>query len=329
MIGVNSMAKQKSYIVDFKFKIKDPAKKLVESNSFNINIKEIIELERNKDNFDDFLSLLPKDKHGVYVVYDDKGCMYVGETKDIEGFHGRFEGHEHLKSFKVKSKKITLYVIDKKYDNDRLLFEKLKIRELDPYLNKTQNKKLSIEYTERVMRELKEKAEEFIEFLSNDMGINEDKLNKVNMENKVATHLNAVLTILESPESLDDKTGETTALEENTLNTVIYRDKNFEMIPCFCTGGECDMCQETGFLLVKSKCKKCDQGVSVKEQGLCSACRGTGYKIVKPLETTVVNQNCLVCSGTGKDADDNACEECKGEGMVKLRKINSSFEENK
>lgn len=85
---------------------------------------------------DTVIRSLPDDKHGVYVIYDDKGCLYVGKTWQGLGFRGRIRTHKNLDVFSAQANFISLFYIDGSNTQQILLFERIKIAQLNPTLNR-------------------------------------------------------------------------------------------------------------------------------------------------------------------------------------------------
>ena len=89
---------------------------------------------------------LPSDKCGVYVIYSQKdtdNCLYVGKTWDNDGFKGRFTKHKsekkHWDDFVIDAHSVSLFFIDKDEPQHILLFERIKIAQLNPLLNRDEN----------------------------------------------------------------------------------------------------------------------------------------------------------------------------------------------
>lgn len=293
----------------------------------NIKIKNIIELQREEcEDFESIFQGLPKDKHGVYVVYDNTNCIYVGETKNSKGFFGRFQNHHYLTEFRTRARRIILYVIDKKNDNDRLLFEKLKIKELNPVLNKAENKKQSLMYTEDVFEYLRDITKTLIEKLPNseDLNINEDEFKKI--DKRIAKELSQVILMLEkiipdSQENVEEKAFE----NEAGVDTLFINNPNIIDCP-HCSGENCDICLSTGKLKIEpdSKCVKCKGSGLLNNGYYCSYCNKIGFKNYTPFETSDINiyyKQCNECGGNGNSVDDEVCKICNGSGYIKRKEI--------
>jgi len=70
---------------------------------------------------------------GVYVIYNGVECIYVGQTGAKLGIKNRLRYHKRYKDFVENAKVIVCYEVNEK--NDRLLFERIKISQLNPKLN--------------------------------------------------------------------------------------------------------------------------------------------------------------------------------------------------
>ncbi|MEX3624689.1 hypothetical protein [Viridibacillus arvi] len=320
------MKKQKSYEVGLNISIINIAatKKLKK-----IKIENIIELQREEcEDLDSIFQRLPKDKHGVYIVYDNTNCIYVGETKNSNGFFGRFQNHHYLTEFRTKARRIILYVIDKKYDNDRLLFEKLKIKELNPVLNKEENKKQSLMYTQDVFEYLRDITKTLIEELPNseDLNINEDEDELVKIDKRIAKELSQVISMLEkiipdSQENVEEKAFE----NEDGVDTLFINNPNFIDCP-HCSGEKCDICLSTGKLKIErnSKCAKCKGSGFLNNGYYCDNCNKVGFTNYTPFETSDINnydKQCNECGGNGKSVDDEVCKICNGSGYIIRKEI--------
>ncbi|MGE7932353.1 hypothetical protein [Viridibacillus arvi] len=106
----------------------------VNDKPVEVNFEEGYILDWNDTN--DVLEQLPKDKHGVYTIFEEDKCIYVGKTWATNGFYGRLSAHEKLDTFKKRADKITLFFIEKDNTNEILLFERIKISQLEPILNR-------------------------------------------------------------------------------------------------------------------------------------------------------------------------------------------------
>ncbi|PFR04421.1 hypothetical protein COK31_11160 [Bacillus cereus] len=319
------MKKEKSYDVGLKIK------GIVEEEYLvlpKIEINEILVKEWKEDNP---ISSLPSDKHGVYVVYRNNKCLYVGETKNKDGFKGRFQNHHYLKEFKVRATKVILYVIDKEKHNDRVLYEKLKIKELNPILNRVEEREKSINYTLSIIDEVKQNVKELIEifgegFNGESQEVEKNVVNNIRQVQEILKQVNPMEYVLgNNQEIIQQENGLTPRLNYNSI----------KVVDCMMCNGEnnCDICNGNGKLIVKSICTDCD-GVGYKEgstninnKGYCKTCEGTGYSSFTAFEennhTNFYIESCKVCENTGINVDEEPCEECKGKRFIVVREPNS------
>lgn len=78
---------------------------------------------------------LPDDKKGVYIIYSETGePLYIGSTGNKKGFRGRLSKHHNKELFGLKAEHIKMYYIED--PTARLLFERIKIHQLEPILNR-------------------------------------------------------------------------------------------------------------------------------------------------------------------------------------------------
>lgn len=91
---------------------------------------------------------LPNNERGVYVVYgkpdrrdseSPNHVLYVGETGN--NFRTRFQNHDYRTLFVLFATKVHLYKFNNNEDAERILFEKAKILDLEPLLNKPRTPK--------------------------------------------------------------------------------------------------------------------------------------------------------------------------------------------
>lgn len=306
----------------------------VEKDNYNslspiIKINNIVPMEWDDD---DFVSKLPVDKYGVYIVYEEGTCIYVGETRNNEGFKGRFENHHYLDEFNAKATKVVLYQMDRNLDNDRILFEKIKIKELNPILNRAENRDESIQYSASVLEGIRNKTDDLIELFSNDSKFTNDQIEE--MDKRTAKNFRAVLEILNQldPRGYVENDSRELALRENEIHSIISRT----IVGCpRCSGGQCDVCEGHQQIIVKSKCKKC-RGIGYTaskkaknakslEDSYCDKCRGTGYDFIpydETIHTKLYTEPCPSCENTGATGDE-VCSECNGERFVTFREVES------
>lgn len=287
----------------------------------NIVIDEVLVKEWEEDKF---VLSLPRDKHGVYVVYENHKCLYVGETRNQQGFKKRFQGHQYLKEFNARATKVILYVIDKEKHNDRVLYEKLKIKELNPILNRVEERKKSIDYTLSVINEVKLNVEELIEIF------NEDFTGDVKeVEKNVVKNIRAVQKILREINPIEYVFGDNQEVsqEENGL-TPRLNYHSIKVVDCMMCNGEkhCKICNGNGKLIAKSICENCDgDGYKDNYVDYCKTCKGTGYSSFTVFEennhTSLYVENCRVCENTGVNVDEKPCDECKGNRLIVKREV--------
>ena len=84
----------------------------------------------------------PKDKHGVYVVYNYNGeVIYVGKTLDKVGFFGRLSSnHQYFDTFKKDCDHIEFFYLENSLEI--LMFERAKILQFDPLLNRDDDERI-------------------------------------------------------------------------------------------------------------------------------------------------------------------------------------------
>lgn len=124
----------------------------------NIGPSYVISWKRDDSNYN-FLSEL-KGISGVYVIYDDSGCMYVGTSGGKRGIFNRLRYHEKLTHFKETAELVVCYRFDDK--KERLLFEMVKIIQLNPSLN-SDEKGLTEELIRKYEDEVEDKIWDIIE----------------------------------------------------------------------------------------------------------------------------------------------------------------------
>jgi len=95
------------------------------------------------DERDFTFTFLPNNEEGVYIVYGkvDRNdfhskthVLYVGESGD--DFRTRFQKHDYRALFVLFATRVVLYKFKDGEDAERILFEKAKILDLKPLLNK-------------------------------------------------------------------------------------------------------------------------------------------------------------------------------------------------
>ncbi|MGG4289974.1 hypothetical protein ABEW81_19440 [Priestia megaterium] len=95
------------------------------------------------DEQDTTFKFLPNDTQGVYIVYgkcdrnndkEEDKIVYVGETGD--SYRIRFQKHEYRLFFVLFATKIKLIKFSSGRDDERVFYEKAKILDLEPILNK-------------------------------------------------------------------------------------------------------------------------------------------------------------------------------------------------
>lgn len=88
-------------------------------------------------------TFLPNNEEGVYIVYgkvdrhaynSPTHVLYVGESGD--DFRTRFQKHDYRALFVLFATRVVLYKFKDGEDAERILFEKAKILDLKPLLNK-------------------------------------------------------------------------------------------------------------------------------------------------------------------------------------------------
>ncbi|CAH0298947.1 hypothetical protein [Peribacillus sp. Bi134] len=86
----------------------------------------------------------PKDKHGVYVAYNDSNeVIYVGKTWNKVGFFGRLSSaHHYFDTFKKECERIEFFYLEKSLDI--LMLERAKILQFDPPLNRDDDDRIKI-----------------------------------------------------------------------------------------------------------------------------------------------------------------------------------------
>ena len=316
------MKSEKSFDIGVKLKGKKIEEYLLLPN---IEVDEIIEKEWKGDNFH---STLPNNKYGVYVVYDNDKCLYVGETKSKNGFKGRFKDHYYLKEFRSRATKIIMYIISKEKHNDRVLFEKLKIKELNPILNRAEEREISINYSNKVLVEIEQYVRELIDIFGDD----EDNRNTKSeeMEAVVIKNVRKVKNILDQVNPKEFVYGDNLEdhIEGGMSQQLNY--KSIKVIDCMMCNGdkECDICLGNGKLIGEKLCNDCD-GIGFSEKsnknGYCKTCRGTGFssfKVFNEREHIKLSiEKCKICESTGKDVDGDLCKECNGARFIIIEEL--------
>ncbi|MCM3390608.1 hypothetical protein M3649_21220 [Ureibacillus chungkukjangi] len=125
---------------------------------WELEVEETDFIKWNRDNW----KWLPNDKEGVYVIYKEDGTpLYIGTTGNKDGFRGRLRKHNKKKYFLLEAGYIKLYYIAN--PTSRLLFERIKIHQLEPILNR--DFKHLIEITDDYVQNLKEDVAETVDLL--------------------------------------------------------------------------------------------------------------------------------------------------------------------
>lgn len=308
------MKDQKSYDVGLKVKGHNIEEYLV------LPKIEVIDIVEENWIGDDFHLSLPSDKHGVYVVFENDKCLYVGETKNQKGFKGRFEGHHYLREFRTNATKIILYIIDKEKHNDRVLFEKLKIKELNPILNRTERREDSIKYSLNVIEGIKQDINELIDIFGQGTNIDQKELEKDVIKN--------FRTIHEILDQIDPEKYVYGNKSQHVSGSGLNPQLNYtsiKVIDCVMCNGEkeCRVCGGNGKLVVEEVCNDCD-GIGYREgsndKGYCSICKGTGYSVFTVFEknnhTKLFLESCSTCDNTGEDVSEEVCEVCNGKRYI-------------
>ncbi|WP_218923365.1 GIY-YIG nuclease family protein [Bacillus toyonensis] len=287
-----------------------------------IKINKVEEYEWHKEDAD-FIYKLPSDKYGVYIVYSEKECIYVGETTMNGGFQHRFKKHHYLQEFLVEARRVVLYEMDQERNNERILLEKIKIKELNPILNRAEKKEKSLELSKDVANKIQSLTEDLLEafdyYSAKLVKSKDNEIQKVDAQ--VGKKFRQVYRLLEKIKLPISSSENLTALFENGVNPIYFLPN---IINCpQCSGEPCDICNSTSQLIMINgdPCKTCGSNGFVNKD-YCEECKGTGIEEFKPFnENEIKNrswESCSSCGGTGETLDEETCPDCKGMKIICL-----------
>ncbi|HEB2439601.1 hypothetical protein CN335_12520 [Bacillus thuringiensis] len=287
-----------------------------------ININNVEKYEWHEKD-EEFIYKLPSDKYGVYIVYSNEHCIYVGETAMKGGFQNRFKRHHYLPEFLVEARRVVLYEMDKERNNERILLEKIKIKELNPILNRAEKREKSLELSNEVANKIQELTDNLIEafeYYSAKIGKSEGK--KIQeIDAQVGKNFRKVYRLLEKIRLPISSSKNLIALSENGVNPILILPY---IIDCpQCSGEPCDICNSTSRLIEINggPCKTCGSNGFVNNE-YCDDCKGTGIIEFKPFDENEIKdmrwESCSSCEGIGETVDEETCPECKGEKVIYL-----------
>ncbi|MGE1112983.1 hypothetical protein ACQJ0K_14610 [Priestia megaterium] len=310
---------KKSYNIEIKVNNDtNPQTRKKYDDEFTINVNNIAEYKWDETD-EEFISKLPSDKYGVYVVYSDEQCIYVGETAMNGGFQNRFKKHHYLQEFLTEARRVVLYEINKELSNERILLEKIKIKQLNPILNRAEEKEQSLKFSNDVANRIRELTDDLLKVFDYyaDKIKNPEKIQEI--DNRVGKKFRQVYNLLQTVRLPILPAENSVSLSENgVIPTVILPN----VIYCpQCSGEPCEVCNSTNKLIItdNSPCKICS-GKGFINNDYCSECKGTMVKDFKPFNEDEFKDRrwrvCSPCYGTGETVNEETCPDCNGKRFI-------------